>query len=74
MRGTCLFFQIANSRLGFPYGSVVKNLPAVQKTWVCSLGQEDPLEKKRATHPSILAWTEESCRLVRPRALTKDRT
>ena len=74
MRGTCLFFQIANSRLGFPYGSVVKNLPAMQKTWVWSLGQEDPLEKKMATHPSMLAWTEESCRLVRPRALTKDRT
>ena len=34
----------------------VKNLPAVQETWVQSLGQEDPLEKGRATHSSILAW------------------
>ena len=34
----------------------VKNLPAVQKTWVQSLGQEDPLEKGMATHSSILAW------------------
>ena len=35
---------------------MVKNLPAVQKTWVWSLGQEDPLEKGMATHSSILAW------------------
>ena len=34
----------------------VKNLPAIQKTWVQSLGQEDPLEKRMATHSSILAW------------------
>ena len=34
----------------------VKNLPAMQKTWVQSLGQEDPLEKGIATHSSILAW------------------
>ena len=34
----------------------VKNLPAMQETWVRSLGQEDPLEKRMATHSSILAW------------------
>ena len=34
----------------------VKNLPAVQETWVGSLDQEDPLEKEMATHSSILAW------------------
>ena len=34
----------------------VKNLPAMQKTWVQSLGWEDPLEKGKATHSSILAW------------------
>ena len=43
---------------------MVKNLPAVQETWVQSLGEEDPLEKGMATHSSILAWkipwTEES--------------
>ena len=33
----------------------VKNLPAVQETWVQSLGWEDPLEKGKATHSSILA-------------------
>ena len=47
----------------FPGGSVVKNLPVMQETWVQSLGLEDPLEKGMATHPSILAqripWTEE---------------
>ena len=33
----------------------VKNLPAMQETWVRSLGQEDPLEKGKGTHSSILA-------------------
>ena len=35
---------------------MVKNLPAMQETPVQSLGQEDPLEKGKATHSSILAW------------------
>ena len=34
----------------------VKNLPAMQETRVQSLGQEDPLEKRMASHSSILAW------------------
>ena len=34
----------------------VKNMPAVQKTWVLSLGQEDALEKGMATHSSTLVW------------------
>ena len=34
----------------------VKNLPVMWKTWVRSLGQEDPLEKGMAAHSSILAW------------------
>ena len=34
----------------------VKNLPAMQETWVRSLGLEDPLEEEMATHSSILAW------------------
>ena len=34
----------------------VKNLPAMQETWIQSLGLEDPLEKGTATHSSILAW------------------
>ena len=33
-----------------------KNLPAMQKSWIRILGQEDPLEKGLATHSSILAW------------------
>ena len=41
---------------GFPGGSVVKNLPAMQETQVQFLGQEDPLEKEMAIHSSILAW------------------
>ena len=53
--------------MGFPGGSVVKNLPAKQETQVRSLGQEDPLEKEKATHSTILAWripwTEEPGRL-----------
>ena len=35
---------------------VVKHLPAMQETWVRSLGQEDPLENRMVTHSSILAW------------------
>ena len=35
---------------------MVKNLPAMQETWVRSLGLEDPLEKEMATHSSVLAW------------------
>ena len=35
---------------------LVKNLPAIQETWVRSLDREDPLEKEMATHSSILAW------------------
>ena len=41
--------------MGFPGGSVVKNLPAMQKTWVRSLGQEDSLEESTASHGSTLA-------------------
>ena len=52
---------------GFPSGSVVKNLPAMQKRQVWLLGWEDPLEEEMATHSSILAWeiplTEEPGRL-----------
>ena len=36
---------------------IVENLPAMQETWVLSLGWEDPLEKGKATHSSILAWS-----------------
>ena len=35
---------------------MVKNMPAMQETWVQFLGQEDPLEKRMATHSSIFAW------------------
>ena len=35
---------------------MIKNLPAIQETWVPSMGQKDPLEKGMATHSSILAW------------------
>ena len=35
---------------------LVKNLPAMQETWVRFLGLEDPLDKGKATHTSILAW------------------
>ena len=40
----------------FLVAQMVNNLPAMQETWVRSLGQEDPLEKGMATHFSILAW------------------
>ena len=47
---------------------LVKNLPAVQETWLQSLGWENPLEKEMTTHSSILAfripWTEEPGRVM----------
>ena len=51
--------ELRPSRLGFPGGSAVKNLPATQEpqeTRVQSLGQEDPLRKGMASHSSILSW------------------
>ena len=42
--------------LGFPSGSAVRNPPAMQVTWVQSLGREDALEKKMATYSNILTW------------------
>ena len=42
--------------MSFPGGSAVKNPPAMQETWVRSLGQEDPLEKEMATHFNIFVW------------------
>ena len=51
----------------FLIAQMVKNLPAMQETWVQSLGWEDPLEEGMATHSSILdwriPWTEEPGRL-----------
>ena len=62
-----LHFSMVLSCWGFPGGSVVKNLPAIQEMRVRSLGQEDPLEKEMATHSNILPpeipWTEEPGRL-----------
>ena len=40
----------------FPVGQLVKNPPTIRETWVQSLGWEDPLEKGKAVHSSILAW------------------
>ena len=44
------------SSIGFPIAQLVKNPPAIQETLVQFLGWEDPLEKEKATHSSILAW------------------
>ena len=54
----------AGERIGYPLqyswaslmAQLVKNLPTMRETWVRSLGWEDPLERGKATHPSILAW------------------
>ena len=43
----------------------VKNVPAMQETWVQSLGREDPLEKGMANHSSILTWRIPWTELVR---------
>ena len=41
---------------GFPSGTAVKNMPAMQEMWVQSLSQEDPQEQGMAAHSSVLAW------------------
>ena len=46
--------------LGFMVAHMLKNSPAMQKTWVRTLGWGDPLEEGMATHFSILAWTGKS--------------
>ena len=56
--------KIHEERIGYPLqyawvslvAQLVKNPPAMRETWVPSLGWEDPLEKGKATHSSILAW------------------
>ena len=53
--GTFLKVGVAPSR-AFLVAQTVKNLTAMQETWVQSLGQKDPLEKGMETHSSILAW------------------
>ena len=67
--GVWLSFREKDNQGGaFLVAQRVKNPPEMQETQVQSLGQEDPLEKKMATHSSILArripWTEELGRLL----------
>jgi len=50
-----LFFKVSNEWASL-VAQTVKNLPAMWKTWVRSLGWEDPLEEGMATHSSVLAW------------------
>ena len=52
--GKCKIQSKAQNRASL-VAQMVKNLPAMQETWVQSLGQEDSLEKGMATHSSILA-------------------
>ena len=58
------FISVSSISWASLVGQAVKNLPAMQETWLHSLNQEDPLEKEMTTHSSILAWripgTEES--------------
>ena len=52
----CLIYVDVWHKRASHIAQLVKHLPAMQETWVRSLGQEDPLEKEMATHSSILAW------------------
>ena len=56
--GSCfeIYLRGPHKVKGFPCGSAIKNPPAMQETWVQSLGWKDPLEKGKATHSNILAW------------------
>ena len=50
------FWCLVDETRAFLIAQSVKNLPAMQETWVRFLGWEDPLEKEMAIHSSILAW------------------
>ena len=56
LRKEYCIYNIVIQQLDFLVAQLVKNLPAMQETWVPSLGWEDPLEKEKATHFSTLAW------------------
>ena len=51
-----VYFISPMAQMASLVAQMVKNPPAMQETWVQSLGQEDPLEKEMATHSSIPAW------------------
>ena len=53
---TCTLLLSSESERASLVAQLVKNPPAMWETWVRSLGWEDPLEKGKATHSSILAW------------------
>ena len=61
------YLPLSDGTRGFPGGSVIKNPPAMQETWVLSLCGEDPLEEGVVSHSSVLvwrtSWTEEPGRL-----------
>ena len=56
MEGSSGLSLIKNTSWASLVAQLVKNLPAMQETWIPSLDWEDPLEKGTATHSSILAW------------------
>ena len=60
MCGLCVWFLpfsiVFSSFMASLVAQMVKSLPAMQETWVRSLGQEDPLEKEMATHSGTFAW------------------
>ena len=51
-----VFLILGFNTLDFLVAQIVKRLPTMQETWVQSLGWEDPLANRMATHSSILAW------------------
>ena len=53
---TNFFFSSIEIKFFMSLAQSLKNLPAMEETWVRFLGREDPLEKEMATHSNILAW------------------
>ena len=51
-----IFVKIHRTSQALLVAQLVKNPPSLQETWVRFLGWEDPVEKRTATHSSILAW------------------
>ena len=73
-----LILSGSTGKLGDSLAHMMKNLPAMWRTWVQCLGQKDPLEKGMSTYSSIFAWeipwTEEPGRLHTVYGVTKSWT
>ena len=68
-----VYYWLPLGERGFPAGSDIKDLPAMWKTWVWTLGWEDPLKKGIANYSSILAWRNQWTEADGPKSIGSQR-